>query len=341
MARLQAQKKMGYYPTPLDTLEHIKDKLRLDNDSVILDPCCGKGSALYSISIAKSNKDYDRDIAITTKTYGIELDNERADTASIKLNNILYGSIYETIVRPIDSFSMLYLNPPYEWESGDRMEFLFLKQSHKWLTSGGALIYIVPEHILTLPKISHWIARRYENIRIYRFTKEDYPKFKQVVMFAYKRKVEVDVGAFPAQPFQHIEDSSDDYVYKVIASPYNGMGPQVFELKGVTPEEVLSYKDIAAKNIMETLYSTVQQEKSKVLSPLLPLRKGHLVSLLMSGVLNGELDENGKQLVFKCFTERQQSTRLEGDGDSAKEIILDTYMSGIRVIEKGRWYDVK
>ncbi|RJQ22225.1 MAG: hypothetical protein C4560_02575 [Nitrospiraceae bacterium] len=49
MARLEAQKKMGYYPTPEDTLRYIKQKLNLSKDSVVLDPCCGTGAALTEI----------------------------------------------------------------------------------------------------------------------------------------------------------------------------------------------------------------------------------------------------------------------------------------------------
>jgi 16S rRNA G966 N2-methylase RsmD len=337
MARLAAQTKMGYYPTPDETLEYIRMKIKLSQDSVILDPCCGEGYAVFNTSFNYSNR-YNKTVNedVKAKAYGIELDTQRALTANENLDKVLCGSIYETVIRPLECFSMLYLNPPYEYEKGERMEYLFLKHSYKWLMKGGLLVYLVPEHILKIKKLSDWIARRYDEIQIYRFARGDYPKFKQVVLFGIKRQSEVEEGTFPQAPYSHIEDTISDgsnFVYSV--SP--GHEPQVFELQGIRQKEIDAYRDTAMKNIMETLYG-IQKSDKRILSPLFPLRKGHLVSLLMSGVLNGKLNSNGIQLVFKCFTERQRTERQ--DYTNEKKITTDTYISGIRVIERGKWYDV-
>lgn len=195
------------------------------------------------------------------------------------------------------------------------------------------LIYIVPEHILGIPKLASWIGRRYKDIRIYRATRDDYPAFKQVILFGIKRGDEVE-GSLPRPPYPYIEDS-DGASYDVPP----GLPPQVFELQGIRPEDIEKYRPTATRCLVETVCG--MQTSEQVLSPLFPLRKGHLVSLLMSGVLNGELEDGGEKIVFKCFTERTQSTREVEDGGETKEILTDSYSSGIRVIEKGRWYDVK
>lgn len=57
--------------------------------------------------------------------------------------------------------------------------------------------------------------------------------------------------------------------------------------------------------------------------------------------MNGELEDGNNKIVFKCFTERTQNVREVEDGGETKEITTDSYSSGIRVIERGRWYDVK
>jgi hypothetical protein len=333
MARLEAQKKMGYYPTPEETLEYIRQKIRFSYGAVILDPCCGDGHAIFNISFEYGNRFNEHSGEdIEAIKYGVEIDTDRALKAGKTLDKVLTGSVYDVVVRPLECFSMLYLNPPYDFEQGDRMEFIFLKHTTKWLMPGGLLVYIVPENILYISKVRNLIARKYEKITVYRFTREDYPNFKQVVIFAIKLKEDTEKGVFPAGDYQHIEDTPSDGIYHVPATEK----PDVFELRGITPEEILSYRNTAVKNITNTINPACTFEHT-ALSPIFNLRKGHMVSQLMSGVLNGELNSNGKNMVFKCYTDRSRSAREE----EGKIITTDTYISGIRVIEKGRWYDVK
>jgi hypothetical protein len=328
MARLEAQKKMGYYPTPEDTLRYIKMKINLSKESVILDPCCGTGDALTEIAYGFN----DGDEYFEAFKYGIELDTERASEAGNQIENVLCGSSYEVVIRPLECFSMLYLNPPYDFEDGDRMEFRLLKHSHKWLVPGGLLVFLVPENLFLINTVRNWLARKYDNLKIYRFTRKDYPNFKQVALYGIKRKDDNEKGIFPAGPYPHIEDMvNDGQEYHVSPSSL----PDVFELKTITVEDIRSFQAKAKQNIAETI-SSLQTAGTNIISPIFPLRKGHLVSLLMSGVLNGKLRSNGKALVFKCFTDRQKSVREEGE----KQITTDSYISGIRVMEKGRWYDV-
>jgi SAM-dependent methyltransferase len=328
MARLEAQKKMGYYPTPDDTLRYIKQKINLSQDAVILDPCCGNGDALTEIAYAFK----DRDEYFEANKYGIELDTERASGALNQINNTVCGSAYEVVIRPLESFSMLYLNPPYDFEDGDRMEFRFLKHCHKWIIPGGVLVFLVSENLFLINTVRNFLARKYDNLQIYRFTRKDYPNFKQAALFGIKRIDDNENGVFPIGPYPHIEDSvNDGRVYNV----HPAKPPDVFELKTITVEDIRLFQDKAMKNIVETI-SSLRSVGGNIISPIFPLRKGHLVSLLMSGVLNGKLQSNGKTLVFKCFTDRQKSVREE----DAKQITTDSYISGIRVMEKGRWYDV-
>jgi predicted RNA methylase len=327
MARLAAQTKMGYYPTPGESLEYIRKKIAIDDSATILDPCCGEGVAV------KIMADYGN-----CPTYAVELDTERAREAmENNVDNILCGSIYDVIIRPLACFSLLYLNPPYDNENGERMEFLFLKQAHRWLVSEGILVYLIPERLLAIEKVARWIKRRYKEIKIYRFTRDDYPVFKQVVLFGIKRDKEAEEyeDSSPSEPYSYIEDTEGDFKYT--APP--GKPPEVFELKGITVEEIINYRETALKTIKNAI-NIRQDENTKITSPIFPLRKGHLVSLLMSGVLNGRLASD-LDVVFKCFTERTSYQREEQDGDNqVKVITTKIYVSGIRVIEKGNWYDI-
>ncbi len=72
MARLEARKKMGFYPTPEETLSMIRRKLHLTRGATLLDPCCGDGNALLNTTSGHSE----------VSTYGVELDTERAGIAT-------------------------------------------------------------------------------------------------------------------------------------------------------------------------------------------------------------------------------------------------------------------
>ena len=95
MARLEARKKMGFYPTPEETLLMICRKLHLTKGATLLDPCCGDGSALFSATNGYTE----------VCTYGVELDTERTSIACQRLTNVISGSIYDTLIRPLECFS--------------------------------------------------------------------------------------------------------------------------------------------------------------------------------------------------------------------------------------------
>ena len=62
--RIEAQSKMGYYPTPETSLHQIITWLSLSGDGLrrYLDPCAGKGEALAAIATAHG----------PAETFGIE-----------------------------------------------------------------------------------------------------------------------------------------------------------------------------------------------------------------------------------------------------------------------------
>lgn len=333
MARLESRKKMGHYPTPEETLLMIRRKIQLTNGASLLDPCCGDGFALFNTSFNYKNG-YRKEASddIEAATYGIELDTERVDIARSRLRKVVSGSIYETMIRPLECFSALYLNPPYDYEDGNRMEYLFLKHSHKWLKPGGVLLYLVPESILYIQKVKSLLRKHFKDIEVYKFTRNDYPRFKQIVLFGIKRGEVTEEGNFPSDPYLFIEDGMETGKTYVVPT---SEGPKIFELRTITQEDIQAYHQRAMNNMMDEIM-TVQTNQHTVISPIFPLRKGHLVSLLMSGVLNGKLISKGKELVYKCFTDRDRSEREEED----KHITTDRYISGIRVIERGQWYDV-
>ena len=81
------------------------------------------------------------------RRYGVELDAHRAEEARNVLDYVIQGSAFDTHA-PVDSFSLLYLNPPYDFEVGEgknqRMEKLFVEHFFRLLRPGGALVLVIP-----------------------------------------------------------------------------------------------------------------------------------------------------------------------------------------------------
>ena len=313
MARLESNAKMGFYPTPNKTLQLLRKWFLFKDHAKILDPCCGTGEAL----------------AVLTKhngavTYGVELDRERADQAAGKLNYLALGSIFDVRINPLASIGLLYLNPPYDMDNGERVEMQFLKHATKWLCDSGTLVFLVPEHIFDIDKYRLWIARNYRDIRIVRVHREDYPLFKQAIMFA-KRQGDTGctrLSVFPEKPYHHIEDIAPSYY----TAPYT-TGPDIFQgTDAVTDEDVLLNRANVLREIQQIAGKHTGIDK---LRPLLPLRKGHLVSLITAGIIDGRIESIDGPMVIKGFHERKEEVRVEDDVEITKE----TFNVGIRVIE--------
>jgi hypothetical protein len=59
----------------------------------------------------------------------------------------VHGSAFECLVLA-ESYSLLYLNPPYDTELGPhnnkRMEFVFLEHCYRWVIAEGVLVFVIP-----------------------------------------------------------------------------------------------------------------------------------------------------------------------------------------------------
>jgi hypothetical protein len=64
----------------------------------------------------------------------VELDAERAAVATASGIATVHGNLFDTVAR-MESFSFLYLNPPYDSEIGSmgnkRMEYLFMEHTFR------------------------------------------------------------------------------------------------------------------------------------------------------------------------------------------------------------------
>lgn len=327
MARLGSEAKMGYYPTPIMSLRYIAERIGVvaNSKAHCLDPCCGEGHALSFIKDVSTKG--------TGVLWGVELDEERAKVAGMIGLKTGQGSAFEARINPLGSMGLLYLNPPYSTDDGERVEMQFLRFSTKWLAPSGVLVFIVPEHIFEKQQNRDWIGQHFSNVRIYRLHYVDYPVFKQVALFGVKRNARVEHGELiPPKPYQHIEAAP----HEVFIIPETE-GPTVFQVgDSVSDGEIETLKPLAREKL-NGLFKTANDEVSRV-SPILPLKKGHLVALLSAGVLDGEIRRNGERIIVKGFSDRVV-TQIETESEV---ITKNTYAIGIRAIDaiEGRWYDI-
>ena len=104
------------------------------------------------------------------------------------LDEVIQGSAFDTHA-PVESFSLLYLNPPYDFEMGEgrnkRMERLFLEHVARWLKPGGVLVFVVPYDRVF--DCRGTLTTQFRDKAIYRLTAPESVTYKQVVLFGVRR----------------------------------------------------------------------------------------------------------------------------------------------------------
>lgn len=186
VGRLMNNIRLGYYPTDPENISLILRGIRFPEGTVtnLLDPCCGCGKALRQI--AEGNGCY---------TYGVELDENRAEEAQTRLHRVGFGSFFHSMVSR-EAFHLMFLNPPYLSvlnESGGRSrhEKRFLIESLPCLTYGGLLVYVIPYYRLT-PDICRVLMDNFDDLSVWRFTDKEFQRFKQVAVFGVRKHREIE-----------------------------------------------------------------------------------------------------------------------------------------------------
>jgi len=174
-----ARLKMGYYPLPESEGVKIRSLLTYTQPASVIDPCVGQGTALHLVT---SNA--------AVRRYGVELDAERAQIAGANGIETIQGNAFDAIARP-ESFSLLYLNPPYDSEIGSianrRMEVVFLEHTYRWLAMEGVLILVIPFE--RLHDCAGILGSHFTQLAVLRMTDEESVQYRQIAVFGVRRDV--------------------------------------------------------------------------------------------------------------------------------------------------------
>lgn len=291
--RFVAKAKMGFYPLPVPEAEGIRALLRFPGNScAALDPCVGDGVAFAAVTSGAP-----------VLRYGIELDSYRAEQARERVPNTLQGNALETHC-PVESCSLLYLNPPYDHELGSgqnqRMEQVFLSHTYRWLRAGGVLVLVIP--VERLVDCSGVLATHFREARVYRLTEPACVRYNQIALMAIRRtrrererlqdsditRARLWYGGLARgdRPLPTLE-SEHDVLY-----PVPETGPVALAYRGLPLDEIedLLPRSSAYRQAGRLLFAL---EPSPVGRPLTPLHAGHTALLAVSGLLNGIFGSDG------------------------------------------------
>src|SRR5579859_5899740 len=174
-----ARLKMGYYPLPETEGVKLHSLLSFTLPASVIDPCVGQGTALQLVT---------RDAPV--RCYGVELDAERARISSSKGIETIQGNTFDAIAKP-ESFSLLYLNPPYDSEIGSignrRMEAVFLEHTHRWLRMEGVLILVI--QFERLHDCVGILSSHFAKLDVFRMTDPDSVQYRQIAVIGLRRDV--------------------------------------------------------------------------------------------------------------------------------------------------------
>ena len=285
--RLAGRERLGFYPLPAAEAQRMRKFLRFSEKSCsALDPCIGEGGAFAEIT---------RDAK--TIRYGVELDAERAARARFLAEQVIHGNCFD-VQCAVESFSLMYLNPPYDFEISEgksqRMELLFLDHVYRWLKRGGILMMVIPGHCLC--DCGKVLSFQFKDVYVYRLSEPESVKYKQVVVFGIRRtrqerdrvqdediirarlwyeSVAKDPAKLPRLP------SEPDHHYDV---PHSGPARLVYRGLPLDQIEDLLPKSSAYRQASAVLFAAQSDVTG---CPLTPLHGGHVGLLCTAGMLNG------------------------------------------------------
>jgi 16S rRNA G966 N2-methylase RsmD len=279
LMRSVARIKLGYYPLPFAEGAKLRQLLQFSPEgSSAIDPCAGTGAALLQITEGAN-----------VERLAIELDAERANTAREAGITTVHGNLFDVHTKAA-SFSLLYLNPPYDSEvasfDNKRMELLFLQKTFRWLSMDGVLLMVVQHG--QLEACTNLLAEAFTNFQVLRLTDPESERFDQVVLLAVRARIrDTDyeqnrkqlIGAI--WPKEMPELTGQEAPYAVPPS-----GPTILEHRGLPLDEL---EDLVVSSAAWTKVRpyVFPRDEVSVGRPITPLHGGHVGLLCTAGLLNG------------------------------------------------------
>jgi hypothetical protein len=170
--------KLGFYPLPLPEARRLKNCLVFPPEFSALDPCVGDGVAFMDLLEGTQ-----------ARRYGIEIDAYRVEQAARLGIETLQANTLD-VRCPAEALSLLYLNPPYDFETGltnnQRLESVFLEHTYRWLKPGGVLVFVIPQP--QLRRCAKMLCEHFTDLFVYRLTEPASVQYQQVAVLGVRCK---------------------------------------------------------------------------------------------------------------------------------------------------------
>jgi Uncharacterised methyltransferase family (DUF6094) len=285
--RLHGKIKLGFFPLPLPEARRLKNVLAFASAFSALDPCVGDGGA-FTLVLGGAE----------SRLYGIEVDAYRAEQARQLGIETLQANTMD-VRCPAESFSLLYLNPPYDLEAGQtnnqRLELVFLEHTYRWLKPSGVLVFVVPQP--QLKASARTLGEQFTDLMVYRLSEPESVRFKQVAILGRRRKRDQYLRdsalleyvrwleGLALKPDLPVLRDAATVRYEVPPS-----GPAVLTNAGI-PLDVV--EDQLLDSVAYRVASRILLPKQRDVRgrPLTPLHGGHVGLLCTAGMLNGVFGE--------------------------------------------------
>jgi SAM-dependent methyltransferase len=284
--RPQGQAKLGFFPLPTAEARRLKNWLTFPESSSALDPCVGDGVAFASL------------VGANVHRCGVEIDADRAEQARALGIETLQADAMDARCQA-ETVSLLYLNPPYDWECGERgnqrLEYVFLEHTYRWLKPGGVLIFVIPQS--RLAKCARLLSEQFTDLRVMRLTEPACLAFQQIVVIASRRRRNARLtDAALREAVSHLETVAAQADLRSLGEAYDtqylvpSSGAISLISAGIPLDEVedLLLESAAYRQAARVLLPKLGQVRGR---PLTPLHGGHVGLLCTAGMLNGVFGE--------------------------------------------------
>jgi hypothetical protein len=308
--------RLGFFPLPTGEAKRVQRFLQFpDQNCPALDPCIGDGVAFSQIASGEK-----------VLRYGIELEANRAEPARAVVNDLIQRNCFD-VQCPVESLSLIYLNPPYDFELSEqrsqRMERLFLEHVYRWLRPGGVLVLVIPAR--RIGECSPVLSAQIRDVRVYRLTEPESVRYGQIVLFGvrrtrHERERQQDSEITRARRWYELLAKNPDELQPLPSEPDHQYAvpagePVRLVYRGLPLDQI---EDLLARSSAYRQAAPIffAQEKESGGRPLTPLHGGHVGLLCTAGMLNGVFGE-GEARHIATWQSIKTVDRTEEEEDGA------------------------